>query len=109
MPPSTNHLFAGNGRRRYKTKEYAAWIDEAGWLLNQQRITPIKGKVRLLIEVAEPKTNRALDCSNRIKLVEDFLVSRGITGDDRNCQKATAEKNREVSDQCCRVTIQPLE
>jgi Holliday junction resolvase RusA-like endonuclease len=107
--PSTNHLFAGDGRRRYKTKEYAAWIEEAGYALNRQKPEPIRGKVRLLIEVEEPKMAIAQDVTNRIKASEDILVRHGIIeGDDqRFVRSVTAEWSRHVVG--IRITVTPLE
>jgi Holliday junction resolvase RusA-like endonuclease len=108
MCPSTNGLFAGNGKRRYKTKEYAAWIEEAGYALNRQRPEPIRGKVRLLIEIAEPKDAKARDCSNLIKAPEDLLVRHGIIeGDDqRYVRSVTAEWSRHVEG--IRISITPV-
>lgn len=92
MAPSTNHLFAGQ-KRRYRSPEYEAWIVEAGWELKRQKPVSVAGRVSLLIEVAEPKTKRAQDVTNRIKAVEDLLVSHGvIQGDDqRYVRRVTAE------------------
>jgi Holliday junction resolvase RusA-like endonuclease len=108
MPPSTNSLFAGNGKRRYKTKEYAAWIEEAGYALNRQRPEPIRGKVRLLIEVAEPKTSITQDVTNRIKAAEDLLVRHDIIqGDDqRYVRSVTAEWSQHIEG--IRITVTPL-
>jgi Holliday junction resolvase RusA-like endonuclease len=108
MPPSTNVLFAGNGKRRYKTKEYAAWIEEAGYAINRQKPEPIRGKVRILIEVAEPKTNIAQDVTNRIKATEDLLVRHGIIqGDDqRYVRSVTAEWSRHIEG--IRITVTSL-
>lgn len=110
LAPSLNNAYVSVGRRRVKSKAYRDWLTSADqWLWPQYRKLPgIPVEGPFSVHVAVPQSMRG-DCSNRIKLVEDFLVSRGITGDDRHCQKATAEKSREVSDQCCRVTIQPLE
>jgi crossover junction endodeoxyribonuclease RusA len=84
MCPTTNNLFSGNGRRRYRSEEYTAWIKEAGWRLNAQRPPLMAGKVILLIEVEEPKTARRQDVANREKAVTDLLVShRVIQGDDQ--------------------------
>jgi len=84
MPPTTNNLFSGNGKRRYRSVEYTAWIKEAGWRLANQRPPLIAGKVSLTIELEEPKTKRRQDCTNRIKAIEDLLVShRIIEGDDQ--------------------------
>jgi Holliday junction resolvase RusA-like endonuclease len=93
MPPTTNNLFAGNGKRRYRTKEYIAWIECAGWKLASQRAPQIKGRVAILIELAEPAPNVRNDCANREKAVTDLLVTHGIIqGDDQryvreNCQR----------------------
>lgn len=107
MPPSTNSLFPGQ-RRRYRSAEYEAWITEAGWELKRQRPPKAAGRVSLLIEVAEPKTKRAQDVTNRIKAVEDLLVSHGvIQGDDqRYVRRVTAEW---ADIEGVRVTITPLD
>lgn len=81
MPPSVNGLFAGKSRR-HLSDEYKAWCEEAGWELKRQKPLPCPGKVSLLIEVAEPKTNRATDLSNRCKACEDLLVTYGIIEGD---------------------------
>jgi crossover junction endodeoxyribonuclease RusA len=84
MSPSTNNLFCGNGRRRYRSKEYTAWIKEAGWRLSDQRPPQVAGRVSITIEVQEPKTKIRQDCTNRIKAVEDLLVAHSIIeGDDQ--------------------------
>ena len=82
LPPTSNNLFAGNGRRRYRTKEYDAWIKEAGVLLATQRPLKWLGKVSMLIEVREPPTMRAEDCCNREKATTDLLVKHGIIEGD---------------------------
>lgn len=105
--PSTNHLFAGNGKRRYRSPEYASWIIEAGHRLNLQKPTPIRGKVRLLIEVAEPKTAVATDVTNRIKAPEDLLVRHGIIEGDsqKYVRSVTAEWSNRIEG--IRVTVMP--
>lgn len=85
LPPSTNHLFrnATSGRRP-KTAEYRAWIKEAGWRLLQQRPIKIKGPVELEFWFAEPKDGRTMDLSNRLKAVEDLLVTHRVIEADHN-------------------------
>jgi Holliday junction resolvase RusA-like endonuclease len=86
MPPSVNNLFftLNAGKGRAKSVEYRDWIREAGTLLAIQRPPQVKGKVRLLIEVAEPETRRRQDVANREKAATDLLVSHGvIEGDDQ--------------------------
>jgi Holliday junction resolvase RusA-like endonuclease len=84
MPPTTNHLFAGNGRRRYRTKEYIAWGKEAGWLLASQRPPKALGGVSVLIEVSERESTDSWDLANREKATMDLLVEhKVIQGDNR--------------------------
>lgn len=84
MPPSTNNLFASDGKRRFRSAEYTAWITAAGYRLNAQHPSPMAGKVAILIDVEEPKTARRQDVANREKAVVDLLVShRIIEGDDQ--------------------------
>ena len=106
MPPSVNGLFAGK-TRRYRSKSYEAWIVEAGLRLNLQRPSPCFGPVHLALEVEEQRTKRRQDLSNRIKAVEDLLVSHGIIeGDDqRFVRKITMEWSPEVSG--VRITVTP--
>ena len=85
MPPTTNNLFAGNGRRRYRTSQYNTWAEAAGWELKRQRPASVAGRVSLLIQVAEPKTKRAQDLDNKTKALLDLLVFHGvIQGDSQN-------------------------
>jgi Holliday junction resolvase RusA-like endonuclease len=107
--PSVNNLFASSSRRRHKTKEYAAWIEEAGYAINRQRPEPILGKVSLLIEIGEPDDKIRRDCSNFVKAPEDLLVRHGIIqGDDqRYVRSVTAEWSRHIEG--IRITVTPLD
>ena len=89
LPPTTNNLFAGNGKRRYRTKEYEAWAKEAGWALNTQRPQgrgplQVLGQVSIWIEVREPPTEREEDLANREKAAVDLLVTHGVIQGDSN-------------------------
>ena len=104
MPPTTNNLFAGNGKRRFRTEAYEAWIIEAGFLLNRQNPRTVNGKVNLLIEVEEPKTARRMDVANREKATTDLLVSHGvIEGDDQRFVREITLRWADVSG--VRVTV----
>jgi Holliday junction resolvase RusA-like endonuclease len=82
VPPSTNNLFINVASRgRVKSKEYKAWITEAGLMLNVQRPKPIRGKVAIDIKV--PVNNRR-DLSNHLKAIEDLLVGMSLIDDDRH-------------------------
>lgn len=108
MPPSTNGLFLNARQGRLRTPEYRAWATLAGWELKLQRAAPVRGKVSLLIEVEEPKTKARQDCSNRIKGIEDLLVTHGIIeGDDQRFVRSVTVCWADVVG--VRVTINPLE
>lgn len=105
VPPSINAAYAnrkgGKGRGRVKTGAYWRWLDQADrHLLMQKRgLTPMRGP--LVIEIRLPVSMRG-DVSNRIKLAEDFLVSRGLTGDDKHNHKVSAER---AAVDCCQIEI----
>jgi len=111
LPPSVNGLYAnrkgGKGKGRYPTKAYKSWLAQADlYFLTQKRDLPrepLLGQLRL--EIIIPATTRG-DASNRIKAVEDFLVSRNITGDDRNNWEVTIKRDKSIG--CCRVTATVL-
>lgn len=110
VPPSTNALYAnrrrGKGYGRIKTSSYHRWTADADkWLLTQwQAIKPhtVTGPCALAIRL--PKIRG--DASNRIKCVEDYLVSRAITGDDKHNRKVSIEIDERLSS-FCEVTVTP--
>lgn len=110
VPPSVNNLYynrtRGNGRGRIKTPAYRKWLAEADkWLLTQKRdLTTMTGRLEISIRI--PPLRRG-DASNKIKAAEDFLVSRKITGDDRNNHKVSIEVDHEVD--CCEIAIEYLD
>jgi crossover junction endodeoxyribonuclease RusA len=75
VSPSTNNLYLG---RRWKTATYSAWESEAGWLVKAQRPTPLKGRVRVLIEAPFAR-NRDLD---NIKPILDLAANLGLIEND---------------------------
>lgn len=108
LPPSVNNLFPGNGKRRFMSNEYKSWKTAAGWELLSQRPLPVMGKVELLFQFAEPKTNHRRDVSNLCKATEDLLVSHGvIEGDDqRFVRRVIAEWSEDLPGVI--ITITPL-
>lgn len=95
VPPSVNNLFANKrSGGRYKTKEYRAWIQEAGWTVNLQKPAPVHGKYKFFLTLPKIKG----DASNRIKAAEDLLVSLGLVDDDRHCVDVQAIVSEELRD-----------
>jgi Holliday junction resolvase RusA-like endonuclease len=84
MPPTSNNLFVGTGRRRVKSAGYCAWETRAGWELLRQRPPRIKGPVAVIIEVSTAESTDTWDLCNREKATMDLLVTHGvIQGDNR--------------------------
>jgi|SRR5690242_17783247 len=111
LPPSTNHLFAtGKAGRRFRTPEYNAWIEEAGWVLASQRPLKFDCRVSVTIEVREPPTNRHEDCANREKASLDLLVRHGVIKSDsqQHVRQVTMGWASDLTDQI-RITIRPWE
>ena len=105
LPPSTNHLFPGH-KKRHHSAEYKEWIRTAGWELKLQKPRPVPGKVMLAIEVREPTTGRS-DLSNRIKALEDLLVTHGIIqGDDQRYVRRITIEWAQING--IKVTISPF-
>ena len=89
-PPTTNNLFMNVGKGRIRTKKYDAWIAEATRHVRQQAPQPITGLYSLTLKVWRPDRRRR-DASNLIKAVEDLLVSLGVTPDDCDAGRVSAE------------------
>jgi hypothetical protein len=96
VPPSLNGLFANRtkkgaiGGKRFKgrkiTPEYLAWRHEAGYRLNQQRLTPMPGRVA--ISIVLPDQGRT-DLDNMGKAILDLAVAHKlIDGDGRGVVRA---------------------
>ena len=88
FPPSVNSLFAGK-QRRYLSKAYKAWIEEASHALRQQRPLPhYTDRVRVEYVAGWPRrkdgsmSTARRDLSNCIKAPEDLLVKFGVLEDD---------------------------
>jgi Holliday junction resolvase RusA-like endonuclease len=90
---------------------YRRWEHVAdGELLTQFRhlrpFIPVTGAPIVVVRINP--TERG-DCDNRIKAASDFLVSRGITLDDRHNWAATATKDPSVPRGFCIVQITKAE
>jgi len=105
VPPSVNSSTRNlKGRGRVKTGAYVKWLREADrWLMSQKRgLGQIRGKCQIAIRIPPVRG----DVSNYIKVAEDYLVSREITGDDKHNRKVSIETDDSVD--CCVITISPL-
>jgi Holliday junction resolvase RusA-like endonuclease len=95
-PPSVNGLFPSNGKHRFRSAEYTAWIKEAGYALNLQKPPRMPGKVSILIEIEESAA--LADCANYEKATVDLLVSHKIIqGDDRRYVRSNTQAWADVA------------
>jgi Holliday junction resolvase RusA-like endonuclease len=109
LPISLNNAYANRKPRlgsrggRYPTKKHLLWKMAAAWELKIAKPVKISGPYTFQIIV--PMGMRG-DASNRIKLVEDLLVSHGVTDDDSKCVDSRASKSGSVPKGRCVVIVQ---
>lgn len=109
FPPSVNGMYKNvPGKGRVKSDGYKAWTTEALWGLKIQGVKPVAGEVSIWIGLVAP-SKHAMDCSNRIKSVEDILVKGGIIPDDSNKHVRRVSAEWLASGDPCVVLIQPVE
>ncbi len=81
VPPSSNNMFVNvRGTGRVKSKEYTKWLGIAIDVLKPWR-QPLTYPVSLVFVIREPLRANS-DATNRIKAVEDALVSAGVIQND---------------------------
>lgn len=108
IPPSINSAYAnrkgGKGRGRYKTRAYKDWLIEADLAAWPQwrTLEPVTGPAMVCVKL--PMKMRG-DVSNRVKVAEDYLVSRGLTGDDSKNVFVGAVRSAEVPDGMCEIVV----
>ncbi len=105
IPPSSNNMFFNTGRGRAITPEYKAWREEAGLMLRRQKPVAFVGRASLPIEIDEAACSASSDVTNRVKAVEDLLVSHGILRDDSRKYVKTVTSSWETGIGACRVTV----
>lgn len=110
MPPSVNQLYTGKNRRIQPA--YAAWINEAGWRVNEQR-----GKGNRLrlpkntwywTDIRLPE-NHLGDSDNRLKAMHDLLWKMDVTPDDKWLLGGTYMRCADVEPGTCVVTASAVE
>lgn len=108
FPISVNAMYADGSTRRIKSQKYCDWILEAGYRLNRQRPSSIKGPVTIKYELQEVEDRWLRDCFNFEKGVTDLLVSHKIIEADHRKILRGGEVwwNPDVSG--VRITISPV-
>lgn len=103
FPPTANNLFAGR-LRRFPSRAYKAWREEATRALRQQRRVPrFAGRVRVTISLGRPDRRRR-DVANYEKAPIDLLVAGGVLEDDSLIEEMVLRWDADVTG--CRVEIE---
>ncbi|MDG4650095.1 hypothetical protein P6F26_16730 [Roseibacterium sp. SDUM158017] len=106
MPPSVNALYIGRGTSKRKHPNYAAWSDEAGWRINEERaagrFSALTAKCWYWTDVRLP-ANHIGDSDNRLKALHDLLHKMHATPDDQWLLGGTYMRCAEVASGTCIV------
>lgn len=100
-PVSVNVIWArkaGGGVRL--SEAYRAWLQEAGWSLEQQRPGAIRGRYELTLRLPEES---GLDLDNAIKGLSDLLQAHGVIRNDRDACRIVLEWQCERPEAVVRV------
>jgi crossover junction endodeoxyribonuclease RusA len=91
LAPSTNRLWkVGKGGKMYRSPEYVAWLEEAGWMVKAQTKDQIFGQYIIHISATKPDKRRR-DLDNLLKSTSDLLVKTKVVEDDSDCKAIAAE------------------
>lgn len=84
MPPSVNKIYPGDGKRRWKSADYKAWLDLAHISAKQHNAWGklVEGPVSVVYNVPRRNDRRREDIGNFEKALSDFLVAAEIIEDD---------------------------
>ncbi len=103
FPVSTNNLFTGRARR-FPSRRYRTWREEAGWALAAQRPLPsFSEPVEVTLSIGRPD-KRKRDLDNLLKGPIDLLVEFGVLADDQLIHRLSASWDSSVVG--CRVEIE---
>ena len=109
VPPSANNLFVNRkGGGRAISPRYRAWRAEASThvLATPRPQDALSERAELLILINPAKRGHILDdITNRIKPLEDLLVSAGVLADDSIVAKCTIVRAPELPVNTCAVTV----
>jgi Holliday junction resolvase RusA-like endonuclease len=87
MPPSTNRIWRSGRGKVYRSAEYVRWAEQADMVVMAARAYPkrkIRGPFSIRIALSSKYGG---DGDNRIKAVLDWLESRDVVRNDRDCRE----------------------
>ena len=105
--PSLNNAFpTRKDGKRFASRQYTAWKEQAGWRLRQLKPQRIDGPYALYIRL--PLKMRG-DVDNRIKPLADLLVAHGLTADDKLMHRVTCERHESVKPNTCEFRLEAVQ
>ena len=93
FPPSVNHAWLSNGKRRFRTKEYLAFEKEVASILGG---TVLYGDTYEVHITLFPSSFRRYDADNRLKPMLDAITQAGLWADDSLVVYATIRKGMPI-------------
>lgn len=110
-PPSVNHYWASNGRRRYITQrgvDYRREVHSIAIKKFGKQFEPLKGRLAVRIEVYPPD-RRKRDLDNLLKAPLDALSHAGIYVDDSQIDRLIVARYPKFDNSALVVLIEELE
>jgi hypothetical protein len=112
VAPSSNNAFVnrrwGRGFGRIKSSAYRKWLKQADAYYTLQQLHRVPRITRPYhCKMVFPKLRGDLD--GRAKLLLDWMVSRGLTIDDRHCRKLDLEVDDAAERDLVWIRVRPWE
>ena len=107
FPPSVNHYYCRVGPRTLISRDGRAYRERVTSILAVLHIRPIRGAIRMHIEVYPPD-NRRRDLNNLQKSLWDALQKGGAYYDDSQIVKFTVERREVVQEGKVKVRIEQI-
>jgi len=104
FPVSVNRLWRGGKGRVFKSRQYTAWLYDAGNALVAQKPGKVDGTYSLSVALSPPdKRKRDLD-NFSTKAISDLLVAHGVVTDDSLCLAIHSRWRKDDGPRCL-VTV----
>ena len=93
LPPTVNHMHITARGRRFRTQECKDYQEYVSGVLRYSWGTkaPYSGRAALTVIFTAPNRRR-WDIDNRVKALQDCLITAGVIKDDSQIDKLTVER-----------------
>lgn len=105
FPPSLNHAWLVNGKRRFRTKEYLTFEKEVKKIAEGNKMRQGFYSVTICLF---PDSRRRYDADNRVKTVLDAITFAGVWEDDSLVSKLLVMKGKPATEASAFVLIERL-